>query len=85
MVVETRPRSAPAIAQPLWNESDDHSMLNAGVPSGPIEGRWEKHKFDMKLVNPANKRRYKVLVVGSGLADGSGGAAGEWRTCARSR
>ncbi len=47
MVIETRPRSAPATAQPFWNESDDSSMLDAGVPSGPIEDRWEKHKFDM--------------------------------------
>ena len=70
MVIETRPR--PTEAPPaLWNESPDGSMLDAKSPSGPIEGRWERHKFEMKLVNPANKRRYKVLVVGSGL----GGAA----------
>jgi succinate dehydrogenase / fumarate reductase flavoprotein subunit len=75
MVIETRPRSAPATQPGLWRESDDNSMLNAGVPEGPIEGRWEKHKFDMKLVNPANKRRYKVLVVGSGLAGASAAAS----------
>ncbi len=45
--------------------------LNAGIPSGPIEGKWEKHKFDMRLVNPANRRKFSVIVVGSGL----GGAA----------
>ena len=58
-----------------WNESSDNSMLHSGAPDGPIEGRWEKHKFDMKLVNPANKRRYTVLVVGSGLAGASASAS----------
>jgi len=49
--------------------------LKSGVPSGPIEKRWEKHRFDMKLVNPANKRKYDVIVVGSGLAGSSGAAS----------
>jgi succinate dehydrogenase / fumarate reductase flavoprotein subunit len=48
--------------------------LNAKAPSGPIEKRWDKHRFDMKLVNPANKRKYTILVVGSGLAGGSAAA-----------
>ncbi|KPK79890.1 MAG: succinate dehydrogenase [Gemmatimonas sp. SM23_52] len=48
--------------------------LNAKIPSGPIEKKWEKHRFDMNLVNPANKRKYSIIVVGSGLA-GAGGAA----------
>jgi succinate dehydrogenase flavoprotein subunit len=48
--------------------------LNAKVPSGPIAQKWEKHKFDLKLVNPANKRRFEILVVGSGLAGGSAAA-----------
>ena len=39
--------------------------LNANVPSGPIDEKWAKHRFDMKLVNPANKRKYSVIVVGS--------------------
>ena len=42
--------------------------LNPRIPSGPVEQKWDRHRFDMKLVNPANKRKYKVLVVGSGLA-----------------
>ncbi len=42
--------------------------LNSRIPDGPIEKKWDNHKFDLKLVNPANKRKYKVLVVGSGLA-----------------
>ena len=41
--------------------------LKSNVPDGPIETKWEKHKFEMKLVNPANKRKYHVIVVGSGL------------------
>ena len=49
-------------------------VLDAKIPSGPIEGQWEKHKFDMQLVNPANKRRYTIIVVGTGLA-GAGAAA----------
>jgi len=45
--------------------------LEAKSPSGPIADKWTKHKFDSKLVNPANKRKYTVLVVGSGLAGAS--------------
>jgi succinate dehydrogenase / fumarate reductase, flavoprotein subunit len=49
--------------------------LKSNVPSGPLEGKWDKHRFDMKLVNPANKRKYTVIVVGSGLAGGAGAAS----------
>ena len=48
--------------------------LKSKCPTGPIETRWEKHRFDLKLVNPANKRKYSVIVVGSGLAGGSASA-----------
>src|SRR6202789_4383125 len=48
--------------------------LDARTPGGPIEAQWAKAKFDMKLVNPANKRKYKVIVVGSGLAGGAAAA-----------
>ena len=48
--------------------------LNSRTPDGPIEKSWEKHCFDLKLVNPANKRKYKILVVGSGLAGGAAAA-----------
>src|SRR6058998_3096169 len=48
--------------------------LRSNVPAGPIELKWDKHRFEMKLVNPANKRKYTVLVVGSGLAGGSASA-----------
>jgi succinate dehydrogenase / fumarate reductase flavoprotein subunit len=49
--------------------------LNAGIPAGPIEEKWEKHKFDMKLVSPANKRRFTIIVVGTGLAGASAAAS----------
>jgi succinate dehydrogenase / fumarate reductase flavoprotein subunit len=45
--------------------------LDPKAPTGPIEKRWEKHRFDMKLVNPANKRKHTILVVGTGLAGAS--------------
>jgi len=48
--------------------------LDAKTPSGPIESKWDKHRFEMKLVNPANKRKYTVIVVGTGLAGGSAAA-----------
>ncbi len=48
--------------------------LKSNIPDGPIETKWESHKFDLKLVNPANKRKYNVIVVGSGLAGASAAA-----------
>ncbi len=48
--------------------------LRSRIPSGPLERKWEKHRFEMKLVNPANKRKYTVIVVGSGLAGGAAAA-----------
>src|SRR6202521_5126495 len=48
--------------------------LRSNIPDGPVQGKWDKHRFEMKLVNPANKRKYTVIVVGSGLA-GAGAAA----------
>src|SRR4051794_36276743 len=49
--------------------------LNARIPPGPVEDKWDTHRFEMKLVNPANKRKYTVLVVGSGLAGASAAAS----------
>ncbi len=49
--------------------------LNSKIPSGPLTQKWDKHKFDMKLVNPANKRKFEVIVVGSGLAGASAAAS----------
>jgi succinate dehydrogenase / fumarate reductase flavoprotein subunit len=49
-------------------------ILDAKIPSGPLDQKWSKHKIDSKLINPANKRKYTVLVVGSGLAGGAAAA-----------
>jgi len=49
--------------------------LDPKVPEGPIEKKWENHKFNMKLVNPANRRKHTVLVVGTGLAGGAAAAS----------
>src|ERR1700690_1984869 len=50
-------------------------MLESNIPSGPIEKKWEKARFDMKLVNPANRRKHSVIIVGSGLAGAAAAAA----------
>src|SRR5438067_10196718 len=49
--------------------------LDAHIPSGPLAQKWDKRRFEMKLVAPANKRRFDVLVVGSGLAGGAAAAS----------
>jgi succinate dehydrogenase / fumarate reductase flavoprotein subunit len=49
--------------------------LNSKIPEGPLAEKWSKHKFNIKLVNPANKRKYDVIVVGSGLAGASAAAS----------
>jgi succinate dehydrogenase / fumarate reductase flavoprotein subunit len=49
--------------------------LISRAPTGPIENSWENHKFQLKLVNPANKRKYNIIVVGSGLAGGAAAAS----------
>jgi succinate dehydrogenase / fumarate reductase flavoprotein subunit len=50
------------------------TQLDSKVPTGPIESKWTNHKFDLKLVNPANKRKHSVIVVGTGLAGASAAA-----------
>jgi len=49
--------------------------LKSNIPDGPIEKKWDMHKFNMRLLNPANKRKYKVIVVGTGLAGASAAAS----------
>lgn len=49
--------------------------LDSKIPSGPISDKWSRHKFEMKLVNPANKRKFEIIVVGTGLAGASAAAA----------
>jgi succinate dehydrogenase / fumarate reductase flavoprotein subunit len=50
------------------------SVLDSKIPSGPLDKKWEKFKFESKLINPSNKRKYEVIVVGSGLAGASAAA-----------
>jgi succinate dehydrogenase / fumarate reductase flavoprotein subunit len=49
--------------------------LKSRIPEGPIDQKWEKRRFDVKLVNPANKRKYTVIMVGTGLAGAAGAAS----------
>ena len=49
--------------------------LDSKIPEGPLSEKWSSHKFNMKLVNPANRRKYNVIVVGSGLAGGAAAAS----------
>ncbi|MGZ3778732.1 MAG: FAD-binding protein, partial [Mucilaginibacter sp.] len=49
--------------------------LDAKIPAGPLAEKWSKHKFNLKLVNPANKRKYDIIVVGTGLAGASAAAS----------
>ena len=49
--------------------------LDAKIPSGPLERKWDKHRLELKLVNPANKRKFEVIVVGTGLAGASAAAS----------
>ena len=50
-------------------------QLDAKIPAGPLEEKWDRHRFDLKLVNPANKRKFEIIVVGTGLAGGSASAS----------
>jgi succinate dehydrogenase / fumarate reductase flavoprotein subunit len=50
-------------------------QLNANIPGGPLAQKWDRHRFELKLVNPANKRKFNIIVVGTGLAGGSAAAS----------
>ena len=69
-----------ASRSPSWPGSwgSDHTVseivLDSKIPAGPAAEKWDNYKADMKLVNPNNKRKFKVLVVGSGLAGASAAA-----------
>src|ERR1035437_9087869 len=58
----------------LWKGSIEVN-LDAKIPTGPLAAKWDKHKFDLKLVNPSNKRKFDIIVVGSGLAGASAAAS----------
>ena len=55
--------------------SPTSQTLDARIPTGPIEDRWDNHRFDVKLVNPANKRKYDIIVIGTGLAGATAAAS----------
>ncbi len=61
-------------ADPM-NEPKSTGKLDAKIPAGPLKEKWDKYRGDMKLVNPANKRKYEVIVVGSGLAGAAAAAS----------
>jgi succinate dehydrogenase / fumarate reductase flavoprotein subunit len=74
-VITEPPSTAPAApveTSPLYQTVDQ--PLEANIPPGPIAERWQLRQFEMKLVNPANRRRYTVIIVGSGLAGGAAAA-----------
>jgi succinate dehydrogenase / fumarate reductase flavoprotein subunit len=50
-------------------------QLDGNVPGGPVAEKWDRHRFELKLVNPANKRKFDIIVVGTGLAGGSASAS----------
>ncbi|HTJ80110.1 MAG TPA: fumarate reductase/succinate dehydrogenase flavoprotein subunit [Polyangiaceae bacterium] len=56
------------------SDSPSASTLRSNAPSGPIDSRWSRHRFEMKLVNPANRRKHKIIIVGTGLAGGAAAA-----------
>ena len=62
-----------AMNETRWTEAS--TPLDGRSPAGPIEQRWDNHRFDLKLVNPANRRKYTVIIVGSGLAGGAAAAS----------
>jgi len=62
-----------AIAEPP-SKVESSSVLDSRIPAGPIQDKWDKCKFEMKLVNPANKRKFNIIVVGTGLGGGSAAA-----------
>ncbi|MEN8757481.1 MAG: fumarate reductase/succinate dehydrogenase flavoprotein subunit, partial [Desulfobacterales bacterium] len=50
-------------------------QLDAKIPGGPLAQKWDRHRFELKLVNPANKRKFDIIVVGTGMAGGAASAS----------
>ncbi|MDQ1416251.1 MAG: succinate dehydrogenase / fumarate reductase, flavoprotein subunit, partial [Acidimicrobiaceae bacterium] len=73
---EAPPAEAPREAPTRWRVAPaDGAALDGHAPSGPITELWDRHRFDMKLINPANRRKNHVIVVGSGLAGAAAAAS----------
>src|SRR6201996_4612785 len=66
------PPVAPATSAPSARSS---IQIDSKIPSGSLEKKWEQHKFASKLINPANRRKFEIIVVGSGLAGASAAAS----------
>ncbi|GAA5022917.1 fumarate reductase/succinate dehydrogenase flavoprotein subunit [Terrabacter aeriphilus] len=66
------PTEAPGVVHGLYTEGDP--IADTKAPQGPIESRWDKRKFEAALVNPANRRKLTVIIVGTGLAGGAAAA-----------
>ncbi|HZQ86696.1 MAG TPA: fumarate reductase/succinate dehydrogenase flavoprotein subunit [Acidimicrobiales bacterium] len=67
------PFGAPSTTEQRWTVSSEG--LDGRLPTGPVENRWDERKFEMKLVNPANRRKHTVIIVGTGLAGGAAAAS----------
>ena len=68
--------SQTATDNPHTTIRKERSMqLDAKIPGGPLQEKWDRHRFELKLVNPANKRKFDVIVVGTGLAGGAASAS----------
>ncbi|HEX9017297.1 MAG TPA: FAD-binding protein, partial [Chloroflexota bacterium] len=74
MEPETRRPSDAVLSDAAAFYDEAQETLDGRVPPGPTEQKWDKYRFDMKLVNPTNKRKYTILVVGTGLAGASAAA-----------
>jgi succinate dehydrogenase / fumarate reductase, flavoprotein subunit len=68
--VETR----PVVVENQQGALKEQTLLDANIPTGPIEQKWDRCRFDMKLVSPANRRKHTILIVGSGLAGAAAAA-----------
>ena len=70
--IEEAPATSAGEGRP-WIEGSE--LRDTKAPAGPIEGKWAKRQFEAKLVNPANRRKLTVIIVGTGLAGGAAAAS----------
>ncbi len=75
MATETTIAPSPVDTERRRTQQESFYKLDSKAPDGPVESRWDRHQFDLKLVNPANRRRFNIIVVGSGLAGGAAAAS----------
>jgi hypothetical protein len=74
-MIEAKIPSGPIERQLATGRSETSPLdLNARIPLGPIEQKWDRCRFDVKLVNPANRRKHSIIVVGAGLAGAAAAA-----------